>query len=239
MTDNQDDPLRDLNASPLNPLPGAVWLLLAVILGVEAVLWGAHFGLVVGSEGLGWRIEAIQRYAFSSAIQDWMLQNRTFPAMHLVRYASFSFVHGGLMHAVFAAVLVAALGKSVAEAFGSARFLVLALVTPILAAVVFGLVMGTDALGWLIGAMPMVFGLVGAFTWMRWREAAGDRERQRRAFALIGMLLVARLGFGLFAETGPSWIAEVAAFVLGFGLSALFLGPGSWHRLRERLRGGA
>jgi hypothetical protein len=86
--------------------------------------------------------------------------------------------------------------------------------------------------------MPMVFGLVGAFTWMRWRDARGDAAMQRRAFALIGMLLAARLGFGLFAEAGPGWVAEVAAFVIGFGLSATVLGPGSWHRLRERLRGG-
>ncbi len=62
------------------------------------------------------------------------------------------------MHALFGAVMLAALGKMLAERFGPARFLVLALVVPVLAAVIFGLVVGQDQLGWLFGAMPMAFG---------------------------------------------------------------------------------
>lgn len=237
MTDDDRDPLADLNASPLNPLPGAVWLLLVAILGIEAALWAGGAGLVGGPQALGWRIEAMQRFAFSSAIQDWMLQNWRFPTNNLLRYGSYSFVHGTPMHALFGAVLIAALGKAVGDSFGFVRFLVLALVTPVAAAMVFGLLTANNTLGWLFGAMPMVFGLVGGFTWLKWREAQGDREKQLRAFALIGILLVARLGFGLLVETGPGWIAELTAFVVGFGLSAWVLGPGSWARLRDRIRG--
>ena len=231
-----DDPLRDLNASPLNPLPGVVWLLIGAVLGVEAVLSAASHGLIGGAQGVGWRIAAIQEHGFSSAIQHWMLENRQFPPMHLTRYVSFSFVHGTAMHAVFAGVMLAAMGKMLAERFGPARFLALALVVPVLAAVIFGLVVGQDQLGWLFGAMPMAFGLVGGFTWLRWRDAA-DAVARRRAFGLIAVLLGARLGFGLLAETGPAWIADASGFVLGFGLSALVLGPGSWQRTRARLRG--
>lgn len=235
--DPQSDPLRDLNASPLNRLPGAVWLLLLAVIGVELALQLGALGVVGGTQAIGWRIEAIQRFGYSSSVQDWMLNNRAFPTMHLVRYATFSFIHGSLMHALFACVLIAALGKSVAEAFGSLRFLVLAVGVPIAASVIFGLIIGTDQTGWLIGAMPLAFALVGGFTWLKWHEAAGDTDKQRRAFAMIGLLLVARLGFGLMIEAGPAWIAEVTAFALGFGMSALILGPGSWRRLRLRLRG--
>jgi len=227
---------KDLTASPLNPLPPAVWALVLAILALEAVFQLAALGVLGGAQGIGWRIEAIQRYGFSSSIQHWMLENRVLPPMHLVRYVSFGFIHGSLMHALFACVLIAALGKAVAEAFGALRFLVLALVTPILAAMVFGLVLGVDQSGWLFGAMPTVFALVGGFTWLKWREAAGDPARQRRAFGLIGLLLLARLAFGLMAEMGPAWIAELAAFALGFGLSATVLGPGSWPALRARLQ---
>lgn len=237
MTDDPDAPLRDHNASPLNPLPAVVWLLILAVLGVEALLSAASHGLVGGPEGLGWRVHAIERFAFSSAIQQWMLDNMRMPAMYAMRYLTFGFVHANPMHAVFGAVLLAALGKMVAERFGSLRFLGLVLVVPVLAAFLFGLVTARDQLGFLFGALPMAFALVGAVTWLRWQDAAGDRDKQRRAFALIGVLVAARLGFALFAETGPAWIAELAAFALGFGASALFLGPGSWQRLRARIRG--
>ena len=108
MTDNDDhDPLADLNASPVNPLPGVVWLLILVVLGVEAALWAAGAGLVGGASGVGWRVDAIQRFTFSSAIQDWMVQNWRFPPMHLARYLTFGFIHTGPMHALFVAVLLA------------------------------------------------------------------------------------------------------------------------------------
>jgi membrane associated rhomboid family serine protease len=237
MPDDERDPLADLNASPLNPLPGAVWLLLLAVLGIEAVLWAAAAGLIGGAQGVGWRIEAIQRFAFSSAIQDWMIENMRAPTSHLLRYVTFGYVHGTPMHALFGAVLIAALGKMVAERFGTARFLALTLVVPMLAAAIFGAVVGVDQRGWLFGAMPLVFALVGAFTWIKWREADGDRAGRQRAFGMVAILLAARLGFGLLVESGPSWIAEVAAFGLGFAASALVLGPGSWARLRTRIKG--
>lgn len=239
MADDEDDDarLRNLNASPLNPLPGVVWLLLVAVLGVEAVLSAAGHGLIGGPEGLGWRVRAIERFAFSSAIQQWMIDNMRAPPMYLVRYLTFGFVHGNPMHAVFGAVLLAALGKMVAERFGALRFAVLVLGVPVLAAGLFGLVTAQDRLGFLFGALPMAFALVGAVTWLRWRDAEGDRAKQRRAFALIGVLIAARLAFALLVETGPAWIAELAAFALGFAASALFLGPGSWQRLRTRIRG--
>lgn len=237
MTEDEEQRLRDHNASPLNSLPGAVWLLVLGVIGVELVLSAASFGLVGGPMGVGWRLQAIERFAYSGAIQQWMLENWRFPVSHLWRYLSFSFVQGTAMGAVFGAVLIAALGKMLGERFGAAAFLTLALGAPVLGAMVFGLIVGNDQLGWLVGSMPMVFGLVGGFTWLRWHDAQGDREKQKRAFGMIGLLLAARLAFGLVAETGPGWIGEVAAFVIGFGASALFLGPGSWHRLRARIRG--
>jgi len=237
MTDDEERQLRDMNASPLNPLPWVVWLLLLAVLGVELVLTAAGYGLIGGAQGVGWRIRAIERFAYASAIQHWMLETWHFPPMHLVRYLTFSFIHGSPVHAVFSAVLLAALGKMVGERFGALALLVLVLAVPVLAAIAFGIVMGQDQLGWLIGAMPMAFALVGAFTWLRFADAAGDRSKQRRAFALIGLLLGARLAFGLLAEAGPFWIAEVVAFALGFAASALVLAPGRWRRTREYIRG--
>lgn len=235
--DDREDtphPLRDLNAAPFNPLPGPVWLVIALIAGIEAVLWAGGAGLIGGPHAVGWRLEAIQRLAFSSAVQDWMLETGRFPAMHLWRYPAFGLIHAGPLHAFFVVVLLAALGKYIAEAFGTRGFLVVLVLPPMAGAVVFGLTMGADAQGWLLGGMPMVFGLVGALTWWRW-QSADSAAGKRRAFALIGVLLAARLGFGFLAETGQGWIAEIAAFGFGFALSFL-VGPGAWARLRARVR---
>lgn len=237
MHDDDQDTLANLNAAPVNPLPPLVWLLILAVLGVEAALSLAGWGLIGGAQGVGWRIAAIQDYAFSSAIQQTMLENRHYVPRLLMRYLTYSFVAGNPMAALFVAVLIAALGKTVAERMAPAAFVVLVLGVPAVAALIFGLLTAADPLGWLIGGMPMVFALVGAFTWLKWRDAAGDVQKQRRAFSMIGLLLAARLGFGLMAEAGPGWIAELVAFALGFGLSALVLGPGSWARTRARIRG--
>ena len=229
-----EDTLRDLNAAPFNRLPGVVWLLIALIAGIELLLWAGGAGLIGGPQAVGWRLAAIERFGFSSLVQGWMWEAGRYPLSHLWRYPAFSLVHAGPMHAFFVVVLLAALGKYVAEAFGAGAFLVVLVLPPMAGAVVFGLAMGADAQGWLLGGMAMVFGLVGALTWWRW-QMAGDAAGRRRAFALIGVLLAARLGFGLMAEAGQGWIAEIAAFGFGFALSML-VGPGAWARLRARLR---
>ncbi|MEZ5752780.1 MAG: rhomboid family intramembrane serine protease [Paracoccaceae bacterium] len=220
----------------LNAMPAPVWLAVVAILGVEAVLMAAGMGLIGGPQGLGWRVHAIERFSYSAAIQHWMFETHQFPGYNLLRYVSFGFVHASPMHALFGAVIVAALGKAVAETFGHAAFVVLVLPVPALGAAVYGLILGADSRAWLVGALPAGFALVGAFTWHRWRQAANATER-RRAFSMIGLLLGARIAFGVFGESAPMWVAELACFAIAFGASALFLGPGSWQRTRAVLKG--
>lgn len=233
MRDDANETAR--SASPLNPLPPGAWLLILPVVAVEAVLSAAGWGLIGGADGIGWRIEAIQHYAFSAEAQHIAVENRRLLGADALRYASFSFVHGTAAHALFGVVMLAALGKMLGERLGSLRLLILALLVPVPSAMIFGLVVGPDRLGWLFGAMPMAFGMVGAFTFLRWSEARDDSAR-RKAFSLIGILLGARLAFGLLSETGPAWVADVVAFALGFGLTAVVLGPGRWAATLARLR---
>jgi len=44
-----------------------------------------------------------------------------------------------------------------------------------------------------------------------------------------------QLFWGIFFETGFLWVAELAGFFCGFGLSFL-VAPGEWARLRARLQ---
>ena len=226
----------DPNASPFNRLPWPVVVWALAILGVEAALTAGAMGLVGGADAIGWRLRAFEDFAFSAPVQHWMLDTGRAPWDDLARYVTFAFVHGGFPHAILTTAVIAALGKSVAETMGTRAFLVLALVVPALSAALFGLIVGNDQQAWLFGAMVPAFALVGAFTWTKWAEAAGDRARQRRAFSLIALLLGARLAFGLMADIGPGWMAEVIAFALGFALAATVLAPGQWARLRARMR---
>lgn len=234
MHDSTNRPPPDHGAPPINPLPAVVWLLILAIAGVEAVLWMGGQGLIGGAQAVGWRLEAITRYAFSGAVQHVMLENRHFPAPGLLRYAAFSFVHGGPLHAFFVIVLLAALGKYVGEPFGPWRFLAVLVPATLGGATVFGLVLGEHELAWLFGGMPMVFALVGAATWWRWK-AAKDGAGRWQAFGLIGSLMALRLAFGLIAESGHGWIADLAAFGFGFTLS-MILAPGGWAWLRATLK---
>jgi hypothetical protein len=56
-----------------------------------------------------------------------------------------------------------------------------------------------------------------------------------RAFSLIGMLMAVRLVFGLLFGSDPTWIADLAGFAVGFGLSFLLV-PGGPARLIAHLR---
>lgn len=224
---------RDLTAAPLNPLPPAVWLVLAGVAGVEGVLALASAGWLGGPGGIAWRITAIERLGFAAELQAWMIDTGRAPLRHLWRYVTYSWVQGGTLAAVLALAMLAGLGKAVAEGAGTRIFvLIVALVPPATAAVFAGLVAG-DPRAWLIGAFPLIFGLVGAYTHLLWCRAGADSARRRRAFGLIGALLLARLAFGLLAKGGPAWIADLVAFGLGWAL-AWVAAPGALARLRAR-----
>ena len=44
-----------------------------------------------------------------------------------------------------------------------------------------------------------------------------------------------QLVFGLLFGGSNAWVADLAGFAAGFGLS-FFLAPGGWAKLREKLR---
>ena len=56
----------------VNPLPPVVAALFLFIMGVELVFTLGARGLIGGPEAVGWRLEAMQTYSFSSDIVTWM-----------------------------------------------------------------------------------------------------------------------------------------------------------------------
>ena len=221
--------------SPFNAVPPVVVALAVFILGIECVFYLAERGIIGGPASIGWRLAAYQQYAFSSDILFWMMETGRWPFEQLLRFVSYLFLHGNFIHAGFAAVMVLALGKMVGEVFSPLATLVVFVVPGIVGALAYALILQPAAP--LLGAFPGVYGFIGAFSFLLWVRLRYVGANQMRAFSLIGGLMFIQLVFGLlFGGTGD-WVADVAGFVTGFGLS-FFLVPGGWARIREIIRRG-
>ena len=223
----------NLNAPPLNPLPPIVWLLALPMIAMEVVVSLGAGGVVGGPKAIGWRSEAIQRFAFSPDYMRQMFEQHLYPLDGMVRLLTYPFVHGSLTHALFVVVMLLALGKMVGEVFRWWGVLAVFFGAAIVGALVYTAVPFTTVA--LIGAYPPVYGLIGAFTFLLWIRLAAVGANQNRAFLMIGFLLGTQLVFGLAFGGGFDWIADLAGFTTGFLLSFV-VSPGGWGRVRNRLR---
>ncbi|MEM7521167.1 MAG: rhomboid family intramembrane serine protease [Pseudomonadota bacterium] len=213
---------------PINPLPPIVTLTFLAIAGVEAGLSLGEAGLIGGPGAVGWRLGLMRDFGFSGQIFDWMVANSRWPAGEVARAFSYPFVHLSFTHALFAVVLLVALGKLVTEVMGPFTFVAVFVGSSAGAAVFYGAALNDPT--WLVGAYPGVYGLIGGYSFVLWRRLAGTGIQQYRAFSLIALLMGIQLIWGVFFEVGLQWLAELAGFFIGFGLCFL-LAPGEWVRL--------
>ena len=220
--------------SPFNALPPVVVALVAVIFGIELMFMLARSGLIGGTRGGDdWRLMAIQEYAFSSEILNWMIDTHRWPLEHIRRFVTFQFVHGSFTHMAMVCVFILALGKMVGEVFSQMAVVVVFVLSGIVGALAYGLLIDTRMP--LFGGYPGAYGLIGAFTFILWVGYGRDGQNQLQAFRLIGMLMAIQLVFGLLFGTNKDWVAEIAGFVTGFVLSGV-LRPGGWAIILRSLR---
>ncbi len=225
--------MSEQNTHAVNPLPPVVVALFLVLVGVEVILYLGSKGIVGGPQAIGWRQQIVQQYGFSDRIFQWMLENRQYPSEHVMRLFTYQFVHTGFTHAVFSGVMVLAIGKMVGEVFAGWATMLIFLLSGIVGALVYGLVLDTPL--WLIGAYPGIYGLIGAFTFLLWVRLGAVGAGQARAFTLIGFLLGIQLLFALVFGGSKDWVADVAGFITGFGMSFLLV-PGGWAKIRALIR---
>ena len=221
------------NSSPFNALPPVISALALVIIGVEIVLYAGSTGLVGGPEAIGWRLMAVQKFAYSPDIFAWMWQNGNWPSEHVVRIFSYLFLHANFTHALFGAVIVLALGKMVGEVFHPVAALLVFFASGAVGAIAYTAIWPEPVT--LIGAYPGAYGFIGAFTFLIWARLRVTGDNQMRAFSLIAMLLAIQLVFGAIFGSNGDWIADLVGFCTGFALS-FFLVPGGWARIRAMIR---
>lgn len=219
--------------SPLNPLPSVVVALALPIVVIELAFQAGARGFVGGPEAVGWRLAALQDYAFFGQVFDLMAETGRWPPELLARFVTYPFVHYGFTHMLMVMVFLLALGKMVGEVFSPVAVLVVFFASAIVGALAYAVL--TDDPTPLVGGYPAVYGLIGAFTFILWVRLGQTGGPQVRAFYLIGFLLFVQLVFGLLFGTGKDWVAEVAGFATGFALSFV-VSPGGWARAVARLR---
>ncbi len=208
--------------------------LIALALGlVEAALSLGAGGYAGGAGAVGWRVGLIERLGASPAAWDALALGGFSDPSLLLRLVAYPLVHGSVVHALFAAAMLLALGKFVAESMGQGRALVVLLVATVLGAAAYGALL--DGTYPLFGAYPAVYGLIGAYTYLLWVRIGQAGGNQLGAFRLIGVLLGLQLVFGALFGSNPTWVAEVAGFLAG-GLAAVAVAPGSLAALQARLR---
>lgn len=217
---------------PLNPLPPVVWALALPMVAMEVAFALGAAGLAGGPEAVGWRLQALERFAFGPGILTWMVETGRWPWEQAVRIVTYPFVQGSLTHAVFAVVLLLALGKMVGEVFRWWGVLAVFFGAAVTGAVVYWAA-GVEAA--LFGGYPPVYGLIGAFTFLMWVRLAAAGANRLRAFTLIGALLAIQFVFGVLFGGGSEWIADIAGFAAGFALSFVVV-PGGLARVLARLR---
>lgn len=233
--------MSDLNEAPLNPLPAIVWVLALPMIAMEVVVNAGEAGIVGGPAAIGWRSQAIQQFGFAPDYLRQMITVQQYPLDGLYRPFTYPFVHEDVTQAMFVVVLLLALGKFVGESFRWWAVLVVFFGASLAAALAYTAIPYTHA--GLIGGYPPVYGLIGAFTYIKWLQAPLLGNSRISAFRLIGFLLGVRILFGVVALVsagvtsgiGWNWIAELAAFVAGFALS-FAVSPGGWNKLLMRVR---
>lgn len=221
------------DARPVNPLPAAVIALAVIVFGVEVLFTLAERGIFGGPGGIGLRTEAVENYAFFGQALDWMLANGSFPPDLMARFVTYPLLHLSFTHALFVCVFLLAMGKMVGEALGNVAVLAIFFGASIGGALVYGLAL--DETFPLVGGYPGVYGLIGGYTFLMWVKAKFLQQNQMQAFRLIGLLLGIQLLFGFLFGGQKDWVADVAGFATGFGLSFALV-PGGWGRLREAMK---
>lgn len=223
----------DLNAPPFNPLPWVVTVLSVVIGGIELIFQLAEAGLLAKGQSVGLRISLVEQFAFSDPLFDRMRAIGTYPPEHMMRIISYVFFHRDLIHTIFALVFILAIGKFVAEILHPVAVLAIFFMSAGVGAILYSLFINENMI--LIGAYPAVYGLIGAFTWLRFSDLKEIGESGLQAFSLIFFLMIISLVYKLLFGGTEEWVADLMGFATGFVISG-FISPGGKDRLQMFLQ---
>lgn len=206
MTD--PSPPTQINPRP-SGAPAFLWALVGIMAAIELVLSLAEAGYIGTPD---WRWSALLVGAFWQPVFSGVVAP-VYPGQRAVMCVSYAFLHGGLMHLALNGVVLLSLGKLAASRLGTARTLLVLLLSAVGGALAFGLLAATNVP--MIGASGAVFGLIGL--WQAW-DYGMRREYGlplRPVISAILALIAANIVLALFLGGGLAWEAHLGGWLVG------------------------
>jgi membrane associated rhomboid family serine protease len=191
---------------------GALIAIVAVCVGIEAVLQGADLGLW-GSPR--WRGLVYQYGGFWRGLLDNWQPN--YAAQPAVMFASYSFLHGGLAHLLVNMITLVSLGRVVVERAGQARFAVIYALSLLGGAAGFAAL--SPAVQPMVGASGALFGLAGAITGWEYSARRGAREGMGPILRVVGLLVGLNAVMYWAMDGNLAWQAHLGGFLAGWAAS--------------------
>lgn len=190
-------------------IPGAVWAIFALSVLPELVLLGADFGLW----GRPWWRSVAYEYAgfWVGLLGNW---RPNYPLQPVLMFASYGFLHAGLWHLALNMTTLLALTPPLVARIGTGRFLALYGVSVLGGA--FGFAALSRASAPMVGASGALFGLVGAFMSLDFRQRiAGGRPVGPLAGTAAALVLGNAL---IWWMTGGrlAWETHLGGFLAGW-----------------------
>jgi len=202
-----------------NGVMWVVWVLLGLSSIVELVLTGADLGLIGTSR---WRSLAYQNGGFwVGLLQNW---RPNYPAQPYLMFASYAFLHAGIIHLVVNMLTLVSLARLVVPRIGQARFMVLYVLSMLGGAG--GFAMLSDSIQPMIGASGALFGLAGAIAAWEYVDRFTARLRLWPVARLVLLLIALNLVLWWSMDGQLAWQTHLGGFIIGW-IVALLIDPRS------------
>lgn len=193
---------------PDTPVPKILITLIAILIGVEAVLQAADAGLI-GSRR--WRSLAYQWGAFWPGLLDnW---GANYAAQPATMFLSYGFLHSGLSHIAGNALTLWVLGRAVCDRAGTTGFVLTCVFASMGGALCFAAL--SSGAHPMVGASGAIFGLAGLWTGWQWLDGQGHG----RVAGIIGFLVVLNIALWWWHAGLLAWQAHLGGFVAGFAMA--------------------
>lgn len=188
---------------------GVLVLILLVCFTTEVILQGADHGLW-GSPR--WRGLAYQNGGFWKGLLDNWRPN--YAVQPVAMFASYGFLHGGVVHLLVNMITLVSLGRLVIERVGQLRFALIYTLSLLGGAAGFALL--STAVQPMVGASGALFGLAGVLTGWEYTARRLAREGIWPVLRVVGLLTLLNVVMYWAMDGNLAWETHLGGFLTGW-----------------------
>ena len=197
--------------------PPVLLALVALCVGIEAVLLLADYGFLTGTR---LRAKAYEYAGFwPGLLHGWQPNYTSQPYLMFLTYA---FLHGGVVHLIVNMITLVSLGRAVCDRVGGGGFLAVYAAAVLGGALIFGLL--TRSTQPMVGASGGLFGLAGAVLAWNYIDRFNARRRLWPVARVILLLVALNLALWWAMDGLLAWQTHLGGFIGGW-ISALVINP--------------